>query len=116
MSHDPSDRRWRSHYACIALLSLAACGGGGGDDPPAPANTAPVAAFSAAATVQADAPLAFDAAGSSDADGDTLSYHWDFGNGTRGGVTAGQGRGRQDLGRGRRHRRGGVCPRRPVGT
>jgi hypothetical protein len=73
---------------------LAGCGGsggGGGDDPgpppppPPPSNRDPAAAFTSAASVAAGAPLVLDASGSTDADGDTLSHSWDFGEGRRGG-------------------------------
>jgi hypothetical protein len=37
-------------------------------------NQAPTAAFTADATVQAGAPLTFDAAGSTDPDGDALTH------------------------------------------
>ncbi len=58
------------------------CGGSG--------NTAPVADITAS-TVSGQAPLSvsFDASGSTDADGDTLTYNWNFGDGTSAtGVTA----------------------------
>lgn len=76
--------------ALFAAAALLACGGGGGSGkapapPPPPANTDPEARFSAAATVAAGTPLALDARASSDADGDPLVHHWDFGDGTRGG-------------------------------
>ncbi|WP_164886745.1 PKD domain-containing protein [Piscinibacter defluvii] len=90
MSLSPSPLR--PHLAALfAAAALLGCGGGGGGNPPAPppppppANTEPEARFSAAATVAAGAPLALDARASSDADGDTLVHHWDFGDGTRGG-------------------------------
>jgi hypothetical protein len=66
------------------LLALAGCGGGD-DAPAATANAAPVAAFTAADSVVAGTPLALDASAASDADGDSLTYSWDFGNGQRGG-------------------------------
>ena len=64
---------------------------GGGPGPGTPdagpgGNRAPTAAFSAEATVQAGAALTFDAAGSTDVDGDALTYAWDFGDGVRGGT------------------------------
>lgn len=78
--------------ATLALL-LAGCSDSGnpgepGEPPPPPppaANRAPVAAFTAAATVAVGEPLVLDATGSSDADGDTLAYAWRFGDGAAGG-------------------------------
>ena len=61
-----------------SACTTAPAGGGGG-----PANTAPVAQMSADVT-SGSAPLAvaFDATGSTDADGTIINFFWDFGDGT----------------------------------
>jgi PKD repeat protein len=86
---NPWTLRALSLLTLTAVLTSCGGGGGGGGDtsppPPPPANTPPVAAFTAAASVAAGAPLMLDASGSSDANGDALTYSWDFGNGRRGG-------------------------------
>ena len=75
----------------LTALGLSACGGGGSSNPPPPppppppSNTAPVASFTGATTVVAGTPLALDASGSTDANGDALTYTWNFGNGQLGG-------------------------------
>lgn len=70
----PASRaRWALSAVCCAAL-LAACGGnssGGGG-----ANNAPTANAGAAQTVQAGATVTLNGAGSSDPDGDTLTYSW----------------------------------------
>lgn len=90
---------WTRPSRTLALLGLmaallAGCGGGGGGGqepgpppppPPPPSNRDPVAAFTSATSVAVGAPLALDANGSTDADGDTLSHSWDFGEGRLGG-------------------------------
>lgn len=81
---------------------LAGCGGGGGGgvEPPIaapppiaptpvppvpPVNQAPQPAFAAPATAVAGSAVLFDARATTDADGDALTFSWNFGNGVRGG-------------------------------
>lgn len=73
-----------------ALALLGACSDGGGGDgpappPPAAANRAATAVFTVGAAPAAGQPVVLDARASSDADGDTLSYRWSFGDGGLGG-------------------------------
>jgi chitodextrinase len=51
--------------------------------PPAPTNRPPSARVLGAAEVGVNMPLRFSGEGSSDPDGDPLTYNWDFGDGTR---------------------------------
>lgn len=89
-------RRIRTLALALAGAALLAACGSGGDDagsggtappppPPPSGNQAPVASFTASAAAAAGAPVRFDASASRDADGDTLSYRWSFGDGTLGG-------------------------------
>jgi pimeloyl-ACP methyl ester carboxylesterase len=70
------------HQRLLAAISLAvllgACGGGGTDNasPPAIANTPPVASAGAAQSVVINAVVTLDGSGSSDVNGDALSYAW----------------------------------------
>lgn len=50
--------------------------------PPTPANQPPLAVLAPMSEGQVDELLRFDASGSSDPDGDALTYTWDFGDGT----------------------------------
>lgn len=87
-------RLFRLPLSGLALL-LCACGGGSSpsDDPsgppppppPPPGNSAPVARIAAVSGATAASPLAFDGSASSDADGQPITLHWDFGDGLRGG-------------------------------
>jgi serine protease len=66
--------------ACAALTALGGeCGDGGGGTPPE--NNPPVASFTYQCT---DLSCSFDASASSDPDGDSLTYSWDFGDGNTG--------------------------------
>jgi hypothetical protein len=87
----PRPRRWRGWAAGAALLgALAACGGGGGGDAAAPpgasANQAPTARFDAPLEAVAGQPVAFDGRASSDPEGSTLRFTWQFGDGAAGGM------------------------------
>lgn len=75
-----------NHQRLLAVISFAvllgACGGGGGgatDNALPPANTPPVASAGAAQSVVINAVVTLDGSGSSDVDGDALSYAWTLG-------------------------------------
>lgn len=88
--HKPGRVRGWLGASLLATLILAGCGGGGGgsDTPaPAPVNAAPkvslqfagtvsTGASGADATATTGADVALDASGSSDAEGDALTYAW----------------------------------------
>ena len=80
-------RAGRSLATSFVIAALAACGGDSDGGPAAAPllNAAPVASFTAPATVDAGKPLPLDARTSSDADGDALTYTWSFGDGGIGG-------------------------------
>ncbi|MGB9623448.1 MAG: PKD domain-containing protein [Phycisphaerae bacterium] len=59
-------------------------GGGGGGGGATPTNHPPVAIFSYAANANDPLTVNFDASGSSDSDGDPLTYAWTFGDGQTG--------------------------------
>jgi hypothetical protein len=77
---------WRS-LACICSLAvLSACGGGGGggggsgvgESPSTGTNTAPVANAGSSQVVTAGTVVTLNGGGSSDANGDQLTYSWSF--------------------------------------
>lgn len=89
----PARARWRRAATVLGLLGvLGACGGGGGDapvpppPPPPAANQAPSARFDAPAEGVAGQPVSFDGRASSDPEGSTLRFTWQFGDGTAAGA------------------------------
>ncbi|MCP5284837.1 MAG: hypothetical protein H6933_08060 [Burkholderiaceae bacterium] len=66
----------KSTLAAAAAMALAACGGGGGGDGGNSSNTPPVAAAGADQMASRTSAVTLDGRGSSDADGNTLSYRW----------------------------------------
>jgi PKD repeat protein len=68
----------------LACLALTACGGGGGGGGGTP-NQPPTASFTATPTIgQVPLSVVFNAAASSDPDGNIASYSWNFGDNTAG--------------------------------
>ncbi|MBW6456281.1 MAG: S8 family serine peptidase [Trueperaceae bacterium] len=67
--------RWPLWLAIVTTLLMGACGPTGPTGP----NRDPVASFT---TSYSGTEVTFDAGNSSDPDGDTLAYAWDFGDGT----------------------------------
>ncbi len=91
-------RRTRE-LVCLFAIALAACGGGGGggsgtaadppaNPPPGLTNTAPVANAGVAQVVATGATVSLDGSGSSDANGDTLTYMWSFASKPAGSATS----------------------------
>ena len=77
------------YYACndaeairLARALAADANALGCPQPPAPPNRPPVCRLTAPPQGQVGEAVALDASGSSDPDGDPLSYTWDFGDGT----------------------------------
>jgi beta-glucanase (GH16 family) len=66
----------KSAFIAACLIALCACGGGGGGSGAAAANRAPTALAGASPSVLAGTVVALDGSGSSDADGDALTYRW----------------------------------------
>lgn len=65
-------------FILAALMTMIiGCGGGGGTTAP-PNNTAPVANAGISQTISKGTPVILDGSGSSDANGDTLTYIWAF--------------------------------------
>lgn len=82
---------WENQQSCISLSTCSSQPAPYGPVGNTPTNHAPVASFSTNGSVFAImiSPVRVDASASTDADGDTLSYHWDWGNGQSAtGVTA----------------------------
>ncbi|MBZ8139273.1 hypothetical protein CLD22_05075 [Rubrivivax gelatinosus] len=82
--------RWQRSLAALALLGLLSACGGGDDAPAVPTepstNQAPTARFSAPTEVVAGQPAVFDARDSSDPEGGSLRFAWQFGDGAAAGA------------------------------
>jgi PKD repeat protein len=79
---------YRTQLSSAQVAAHTAAIGGGDVEPepePEPVNQAPTASFTATAT---DLAVAFDASASTDPDGTTLQYAWEFGDSTAEGNTA----------------------------
>ena len=75
-----AQRQVKLSGAFAALLLCSACGGGGASTssttPPAAVNQAPSVTISAKSIIAEGQPFDLDASGSTDRDGDSLSYNW----------------------------------------